>query len=374
MTPSERGELSRFSDDAEQWLADAVPERWRSQRNSLSPAEVTEVRREWDKQLYRGGYAGLSLPREYGGQGMGLAEEVAFHELAARAHAPEGFGRIGKILTAPTLIAHGTPDQQARFLPGILSGEDVWCQGFSEPGAGSDLASVSTTARRDGNGYRVTGQKIWTSFADVADRSLFLARTDPDARRYRNLSMLLLDMKQPGVTVRPIKQISGTSHFAEVFFEDVWVGEEDRLGGEGEGWKVAMTVLQNERGAIEGITRYVEMRGDMDLLLRCCAAGTERAAVAEQFDVRLELVRWQVSKAVELVDDPVAFARATSVLKVTWSELWQEMTEFAIVGSCPEHQAHWRHQYLETRASSIYSGSSEIQRNIMAERVLGLPK
>ncbi|PKW16530.1 acyl-CoA dehydrogenase family protein [Saccharopolyspora spinosa] len=374
MTLSERLNLSAFRDDAEQWLRDAVPERWRMRRSSLSPEEITAVRREWDKQLHRGGYAGLSLPREYGGQGLGLAEEVVFHELAARAHAPEGFGRIGKILTAPTLIVHGTPEQQARFLPGILSGEQVWCQGFSEPDAGSDLASVATTARRDGDGYRVTGQKIWTSFADVADRSLFLAKTNPDAPRYRNLSMLLLDMKQPGVTVRPIKQISGTSHFAEVFFEDVWVADADRLGGEGEGWKVAMTVLQNERGAIEGITRYVEMRWDLDLLLRCCAARIGRTLDAEDFDVRLELVRWQVSKAVELVDDPVAFARASSVLKVTWSELWQEMTQLAIAASCPEHRAHWRHQYLETRASSIYSGSSEIQRNIMAERVLGLPK
>ncbi|MEU6643567.1 acyl-CoA dehydrogenase family protein [Saccharomonospora sp. NPDC046836] len=374
MTLSERADLARFREDAARWLREAVPERWRSQRSSLSPAELTGIRRDWDKQLHRAGYAGLSLPAEYGGQGLGLAEEVAFHELAARAHAPEGFGRIGKILTAPTLIAHGTPEQQARFLPGILSGEQIWCQGFSEPGAGSDLASVSTSARRDGDGYRVTGQKIWTSFADVADRSLLLAKTNPDAPRYRNLSMLLLDMRQPGVTVRPIKQISGVSHFAEVFFEDVWVADEDRLGGESEGWQVAMTVLQNERGAIEGITRYVEMRGDMDLLLHCCAARVGRTLDAADFEVRLELVRWQVSKAVELANDPAAFARASAVLKVTWSELWQEMTQLAIAASCPVHRAHWRHQYLETRASSIYSGSSEIQRNIMAERVLGLPK
>ncbi|MBN9739302.1 MULTISPECIES: acyl-CoA dehydrogenase family protein [unclassified Pseudonocardia] len=373
MTLSRRTDLVQFRQDAERWLREAVPERWKAERGALSEEETTEVRRQWDRQLHEGGFAGLSLPAEHGGQGLGLAEEVAFHELAARAHAPEGFGRIGKILTAPTLIVHGTEDQRARFLPGILSGEQVWCQGFSEPGAGSDLASVSTTARRDGAGYRVTGQKVWTSFANVSDRCLLIARSDPDGARYRNLSMLLLDMRQPGVVVRPIKQISGTSHFAEVFFEDVWVGEEDRLGGEGEGWKVAMTVLQNERGAVEGITRYVEMRGDMDLLL-AHAAGTAYEREAAEMDVRLELVRRQVAKAVELEGDPVAFARTSAVLKVTWSELWQEMTQLGLRIAPAEHRAHWRHQYLETRASSIYSGSSEIQRNIMAERVLGLPK
>lgn len=373
MTLSRHTDLAVFREDAEQWLREAVPERWKAERGALSEAETTEVRRDWDRRLHRGGFAGLSLPVAYGGQGLGLAEEVAFGELAARAHAPEGFGRIGKILTAPTLIVHGTADQQSRFLPGILSGEQIWCQGFSEPGAGSDLASVSTTARREGAGYRVTGQKVWTSFANVADRSLLLARSSTDAPRYRNLSMFLLDMKQPGVVVRPIKQISGTSHFAEVFFEDVWVGDEDRLGGDGEGWKVAMTVLQNERGAVEGITRYVEMRGDMDLLLRHCS-GTRHESAALELDVRLELVRWQVAKAVELVADEVAFTRASSVLKVTWSELWQEITQLGLRVCPPEHREHWRHQYLETRAASIYSGSSEIQRNIMAERVLGLPK
>ncbi|TCK22044.1 acyl-CoA dehydrogenase family protein [Pseudonocardia endophytica] len=373
MTLSRQTDLAQFRADAEQWLRASVPERWKAERGALSEQDTTEVKREWDRQLFAGGFAGLSLPAEHGGQGLGLAEEVAFHELAARAHAPEGFGRIGKILTAPTLIVHGTEEQRGRFLPGILSGEQVWCQGFSEPGAGSDLAGVSTVARRDGNGYRVTGQKVWTSFADVADRSLLLARSSPDAPRYRNLSMLLLDMRQPGVVVRPIKQISGATHFAEVFFEDVWVADEDRLGDDGQGWKVAMTVLQNERGIVEGITRYVEMRGDMDLLIAHCA-GTEYERAAADLDVRLELVRWQVAKSVELEDDPVAFVRASSVLKVTWSELWQEMTQLGLRVAPAEHLAHWRHQYLETRASSIYSGSSEIQRNIIAERVLGLPK
>jgi alkylation response protein AidB-like acyl-CoA dehydrogenase len=362
-----------FRREAERWLRAAVPERWKAERGALSEEEATQVKRDWDRSLYEGGFAGLSLPAEHGGQGLGLAEEVAFHELAARAHAPEGFGRIGKLLTAPTLIAHGTPEQRARFLPGILSGEHIWCQGFSEPGAGSDLAGVSTTARREDGGYRVTGQKVWTSFASVADRCLLIARTNPDAPRYRNLSMLLLDMRRPGVTVRPIRQISGSAHFAEVFFEDVRVDDEDRLGADGEGWQVAMTVLGNERGAVEGITRYVEMRGDMDLLLRHCE-GTVYQREAEDLDVRLELVRWQVAKAVQLEPDPVAFARASSVLKVTWSELWQEMTALGLRVTPPRHRAHWRHQYLETRAASIYSGSSEIQRNIIAERVLGLPK
>lgn len=363
-----------FREQASAWLARSVPERWTDARGALTDEETTEIKREWDRLLFEGGYAGLSIPVEYGGQGLGLAEEVAFHELAAKAHAPEGLGRIGKILTAPTLIALGNHDQQSRFLPGILAGRQIWCQGFSEPGAGSDLASVSATARREDGGYRITGQKVWTSFADVADRCLLLARSVPDGPRYRNLSMFLLDMHQPGIVVRPIKQISGAAHFAEVFFSDVWVAEQDRLGEDGQGWQVAMTVLQNERGAIEGITRYVEMRGDLDILLDCCAERIGARGQAEEFDIRLELVRRQVTKAVALVDNPVAFARASSVLKVTWSELWQEITHLASHTSCPRHREHWRNQYLETRASSIYSGSSEIQRNVMADRVLGLPR
>ncbi len=364
----------QFRSDAERWLAANVSERWRESRGALDEVEETQLRAAWDRTLFEGGYAGLSLPTEYGGQGLGLAEEVIFGELAARAQAPDGLARIGKILTAPTLIAHGTEFQKSTYLPPIMSGEHVWCQGFSEPGSGSDLASVSCSAKRVEGGYLVNGRKTWTSFSGHAHYCLLLARSDPSAPRYRNLSLLLLDMHAPGVSLSPIKQISGSQHFSETFFDDVFVADQDLVGEEGEGWRMAMTVLANERGAVEGITRYVEIRADMDLLQECCARSGESADRLRELDIRVELVRWQVSKAVARQDDPKAFLRSSMVLKVTWSELWQELTGLAAMLSCPAHRAHWRHQYLESRSATIYSGTSEIQRNIIAERVLGLPK
>jgi alkylation response protein AidB-like acyl-CoA dehydrogenase len=368
------GTQAQFREDAERWLAANVSERWRQNRGALDEAEETRIRADWDRQLYEGGYAGLSLPVEYGGQGLGLAEEVVFGELAARAQAPDGLGRIGKILTAPTLIAHGTEYQKTTFLPPIMSGEHVWCQGFSEPGSGSDLASVTCSARRVDGGYLVRGRKTWTSYSRHSHRCLLLARTDEQAPRYRNLSLLLLDMDAPGVEISPIRQISGSEHFSETSFEDVFVAEEDLVGAEGDGWRMAMTVLANERGAVEGITRYVEIRADMDLLQQCCARPGEATDQLRNLDTRVELVRWQVSKAVARQYDAQSFLRSSMVLKVMWSELWQEITSLAAKLSCPVHRAHWRHQYLESRSATIYSGTSEIQRNIIGERVLGLPK
>lgn len=367
-------EMTAFASEAKVWLAENVPTRWVTERSTLSEDEVTEIRMQWDRQLYEGGYAGLSIPIEFGGRGLGLVDEVMFGELAARAHAPDGFGRIGKILTAPTLIARGTQEQQERYLDPILSGKENWCQGFSEPGAGSDLAAVTSFARADGDGYRITGQKVWTSYATHADKCLFLARTSEEAPRYRNLSMFLLDMKQPGVDVQPIKQISGTSHFAEVFLDGAYVSAADRVGEEGDGWSVAMTVLKSERGGVEAISRYVEMRSDIDLLMSCCAKVHDRLDDAQEFETRLELVRWQVLKALSREGDENAFAAATGILKLLWSELWQEMTRMGIDSMCPTHRDHWRYQYLETRSVTIYAGASEVQRNIIGDRILGLPR
>lgn len=363
-----------YWDEVAAWLEREVPDRWRTSRASLTPAEETEIRREWDRKLFAGGYSMLSLATEFGGQGLGLGEEVLFGELAAKAHAPDSLARVGKILTAPALITHGTQEQKDRFLPRIVSGEDVWCQGFSEPGSGSDLASVTCSARKVEGGYRITGQKVWTSYAEEAHRCLMLVRTDDQAPRYRNLSLLLMDMSQPGITVATLKQISGSMHFAEMFLDDVFVAEEDRLGPEGEGWAVAMTILTAERGGVETVTRYVEMRADMDKLLSCCTVGTGREGLAEDLDVEVELVRRQVAKAVEREHDDVAFTKATCFLKVQWSELWQRVTALGIDTECRRHRDHWNFQYLEVKGTTIYSGTSQIQRNIIAERVLGLPK
>lgn len=367
--------IEDFAARAEAWLQASVPARWRDNRGALSNTEADDFRREWDRQLWAGGFAGLGLPQEFGGQGRGLAEEVVFHVLAAKAQAPDGLARVGKILTAPMLVAHGTAAQRATYLPTILSGEEVWCQGFSEPGAGSDLAGVATVARRTEGGYLVSGRKTWTSFAQHATRCLVLAQTDRDAPRYKNLSMFLVNMDQPGVMVNDIKQISGAVHFAEVQFEDVFVADEDRVGAEGEGWKVAMKVLTDERGGTETATRYVEIRADMDLLLESCSDRPELANQLEDLDVRTELLRWQLSKVVDLESEQgEEFWRAVSILKVLWSELWQDVTRTGIKAMVPADRGHWRNQYLESKAVSIYSGTNEIQRNIISERVLGLPR
>jgi alkylation response protein AidB-like acyl-CoA dehydrogenase len=367
-------ELEEFLLGAESWLQTAVPERWVENRGALSEEEKIQIRSDWDRKLHEGGYAGLSIPVEFGGRGLGIREEVLFHEAAARAHAPEGIGRVGKILTAPTLIKHGSDAQRAKYLPPILQGEQVWCQGFSEPGAGSDLANVTTTATKVDGGYVITGQKTWTSFAQYAEKAIVLARTDSSAPRHRNLGFFLLDMVQPGVTFRTIRQISDTSHFSEVFLDQAFVSDDDLVGEPDAGWKVAMTTLTAERGGVEAITRYVDVRGDLDLLLKCCATGGVERARAEELDVRLELLRWQVTKALDHVDDEAAFFSRTSILKVLWSEVWQHVTETGMESHCVAHKDHWRNQYLETRAMSIYSGTNEIQRNIIGERVLGLPR
>ncbi|TFC74892.1 acyl-CoA dehydrogenase [Cryobacterium sp. TMS1-20-1] len=367
--------IEAFAARAEAWLQENVPVRWRDSRGSLSNEESDEFRRDWDRRLWDGGFAGLGLPREFGGAGLGLAEEVTFHVLAAKAQAPDGLARIGKILTAPMLIANGTDEQQEKYLRPILNGDEIWCQGFSEPHAGSDLAGVTTRAVKVDGGYRITGRKIWTSFVQHAHRAILLAQTDADAPRHKNLGMFLLDMRQPGITVSDIRQISGAVHFAEVQFEDVFVPDSDLVGGEVDGWKVAMKVLTDERGGTETATRYVEIRADLDLLLSSCSDRPELAAELNELDIRTELLRWQLSK---VVDNEVVpnekFWRSISVLKVMWSELWQDVTSAGLRALVPADREHWRYQYLESRAASIYSGTNEIQRNIIAERVLGLPR
>ncbi len=363
-----------FARAAEQWLEANVPTRWREHRGALSEDESNQIRKDWDRQLFDAGYAGLSLPKEFGGQGLGVAEEVIFAELAGRTQAPDGLARIGRILTAPTLVAMGNDQQRERYMEKILKGEETWCQGFSEPDAGSDLAGVKCRATRVEGGYRISGRKIWTSFARLADRCLLLAQTDPDAPRYKNLTMFLLNMRQDGVNISPIRQASGLSHFAEVQFENVFVADEDVVAQEGEGWKVAMTVLANERGGVEAASRYVEIRADLDLLKASIGELPEYRRQLDTFEAKVELIRWQVSKTVGLEDDPVEFFRAASILKVYWSDLWKEIAELGLATADAGNVDHWRFQYLETRAASIYSGSNEIQRNIISERVLGMPR
>lgn len=356
-----------FRKEVAAWVGEAVPDRWRTERAALSPDEVQEAQRAWDAALYEGGYAGLAWPSEYGGRGFGPIEELIYYEESSRANAPEGFGRIGRVLAGPTIIAAGTEAQKAKYLPRILDSSEVWCQGFSEPGAGSDLASVATTAKKVEGGYLVNGQKIWTSFAQYSKRCLMLVKTSSDLKRHHNLSFLLLDMEQNGVDVRPIRQINGEVEFSEVFFTDVFVADDDLVGDEHEGWRVAMTVLSNERGTTEAATRLVEATAQIDLLKGCCAAG---GIDAERLDDRRKLLRWHILRSTEEKAAEIDWFTAGSILKVQWSELIQDSTRLGLDSGCAEHRDYWRHHYLASKAMSIYSGTNEIQRNIITDRVL----
>lgn len=331
------------------------------------------VRRTWDGRLYDAGLAGLTWPEEFGGRGLSVLEEYIFHEEVARAGAPEGYGRIGRLLTGPLLIKHGSPEQRQRYLRPILTGDEVWCQGFSESGAGSDLANVGTRAERAGEQYRIAGQKIWTSFADHADRCLLLARTSARAARHRNLGMFLLDMHQPGIDVRPITRITGDTTFSEVRFDGAMVHERDRVGGETDGWRMAMAVLSDERGPIEAITRYTGMSRAAAVLRRCCASGGSDPEL-DEVCARVETVRWHSLRSLENALAGVADRAADSVSKLMWSHTWQALAAYGLGLGCPAHERMWQRQYLESRAASIFSGSTQIQRNIVAERVLGLPR
>ncbi|WP_157157348.1 acyl-CoA dehydrogenase family protein [Diaminobutyricimonas sp. LJ205] len=359
---------AEFRADVATWVRDALPKKWQTSRASLTPDEVQQAQREWDAALHTAGYAGLSWPSEYGGRGFGPIEELIYYEESSRANAPDGFGRIGRVLAGPTIIAAGTEAQKAKYLPRILDASEIWCQGFSEPGAGSDLASVTTTAKKVDGGYLVNGQKIWTSFAQYSKRCLMLVKTSSDLPRHHNLSFLLLDMEQEGVDVRPIRQINGEEEFSEVFFTDVFVADEDLVGEEHEGWRVAMTVLSNERGTTEAATRLVEATAQIDLLNRCCASNSRLDAA--RLDDRRELLRWHILRSTEEKAAELDWFQAGSILKVQWSELIQDSTRLGLDSGCSVHRDYWRHHYLASKAMSIYSGTNEIQRNIITDRVL----
>jgi alkylation response protein AidB-like acyl-CoA dehydrogenase len=368
ITRFDEPEAVEFRAEIAGWLQGALSESWRTDSAALSPEEFHQAQRDWDFTLYRGGYAGIAWPAEFGGRGFGPLEELIYYEECAKVGAPDGFGRIGRVLAGPTIIAAGTDEQKAKYLPRILDGSEIWCQGFSEPGAGSDLASVTTTATRVDGGWVVNGQKIWTSFAQYSKRCLLLIRTSTDLPRHHNLSFLLLDMEQEGVEVRPIRQISGEQEFNEVFFTNAFVSEDDLVGEENEGWRVAMTVLSNERGTTEAATRLLEASAQIDLLGTCCAR--DFPVHVGRFEDERELLRWHIIRATEEKAAGLDWFTAGSVLKVQWSELIQDATRLGIDSGCAEHRDYWRHHFLSAKSMTIASGTSEIQRNIITDRVL----
>jgi len=377
------------------WLRAHLPEGWGRPafREPESAEERVAFGREWQRQLHEGGWAGLTWPREFGGRGAGVIEAMIYGEEYARARAPNLIQlAVGTALVGPALIRHGTVAQKERFLEPILRGDEIWCQGFSEPGAGSDLASLRTRGEVHGDEILVTGQKIWTSFAQHAQWCILVIRTDPDSRRHRGLSFVLVDMTSPGITIRPLVEMTGHAWFNEVFFDRVRVPLANVVGQLDRGWDVVRTTLDVERGSASA---HEGLRVQFDRLVelaRQTPRGDGRAA--EDPVIRQQLAQHASELMILRMTGYRNASRLArrgepgpegSVLKVFWSELAQRIqdTAFEILGPAglvpagdpaAVEQGFWQHELLWARAGTIYAGTSEIQRNIIAQRALGLPR
>ena len=343
--------------------------------------EGFDVRRQWERLLGEHGWIGLGWPAEYGGRGATLMQQVVFHEEYAEASAPHRVNHIGENLLAPTLLACGTDEQRARFLPPIRTGDELWCQGYSEPDAGSDLANVKTRAVLDGNEWVVTGQKVWTSLAHVADWCFVLARTDPDASKHAGLSYLLVPMDQPGIEVRPIVQITGTSEFNEVFFDGARTAAANVVGAPGDGWRVAMATLGFERG-VATLGQQVGFARELD---RVIALARETGVIDDPYIadritqswIELRSMRYTALRMLSVHTPGVE----ASISKLLWSGWHQRLGELAMLVRGADATVAADGQlddlqrlYLFSRADTIYGGSDEIQRGIIATRMLGLPR
>ena len=378
------------------WLVDALPIGWGETAFEPEDEDARAMfRLDWERKLHAGGWSGINWPKEYGGRGATLVERAIFAEEMARARAPEGLNIIGHNLVGTTLLRHGTEAQRQRFLPRIMSSDDVWCQGFSEPNAGSDLASVRTRAERVGDKFVINGQKIWTSFAQYSQWCFALVRTDPDAAKHKGLSFLLIDMASPGISIRPLRQISGEYEFNETFFDNVEVPVENIVGDINGGWKIAMTTLAFERGPEDALGRQIRFKQELDTLLQTLV--TQKRGSRSAIDnpaIRQQLARSITEVEVMRLNSLRTFSKYlngeergpdASLIKLYWSHAAQRLYETALDALGPlaplgggdaDAAAAGRFQlsYLQSKAFTIYSGSSEIQRNIIGERMLGLPK
>jgi len=371
-------EEAQFRDELRGWIATNLPAEKRGGRGGAQRFEDPFVR-EWSHMLYDAGYVGLTWPKEYGGAEAPYSFQAILYEELAAAQAAAHVGVIGLSMAGPTIIAHGTEEQKARYLQPILAADEIWCQGFSEPDAGSDLAAVRTHAERRGDVYVVNGQKVWSSFAHIADFCILVTQSDPAAPRYRNLTYLLVDMHASGVEVRPLRQITGEAEFNEIFFTDVEVPVENRLGDEGDGWLVAMTTLLHERATLGfALTatldavfgRLLEEARERELDPRL------REALAREW-VELQALRYTNYRALGTYERTGVPGPEGSAVKLRWSETNQRLTKLARELRGPEgilDDGWWNHQQLRSRGNTIEAGTSEVLRNIISERVLGLPR
>jgi alkylation response protein AidB-like acyl-CoA dehydrogenase len=332
---------------------------------------------DWSRKLYEAGYAGITWPEAYGGRGEPYSHQAIQLEEFARHEAPQHMNVIALGMAGPTIMAHGTEEQKQRYLPKMLTAEEIWCQGFSEPDAGSDLASVRMRIEPKNGHFLVNGQKVWSSFAHLASYCILVGLSDPSAPRYKGLTYVIVDMKAPGVEVRPLRQITGEAEFNEIFFTDVEVPTENLLGEVGGGWQVAMTTLLHERG-----TLGFALGGALELqVTKLVALAKERAAgdplirdrVAQEW-IELQALKLTNNRSLTTLMQTGIPGPEGSGSKLHWSEQNQRLTKLALEILDGEDDGYWRHQQLRSRGNTIEAGTSEILRNIIAERVLGLPR
>jgi alkylation response protein AidB-like acyl-CoA dehydrogenase len=390
-------EQDAFREQVRAWLKENIPRDW--SRRVMASAEVPrpeayQFLRDWQRTLYDAGFVGLTWPKEYGGRGLTFMEELILHEEMALAKAPQILNILGVGMAGPTIIAYGTEEQKKRYPAKILSCEEIWCQGYSEPNAGSDLASLQTRAVKDGEYWVINGQKVWTSLAHVSERMMLLARTDPAAPRHKGITYFLLDMHLPGVTVKPLKQITGDPEFNEVFFDNVRVHESEILGGLNNGWQVGLTTLMYERLAL-GFGLQVRLRIALDGLIELARRMEKEGRVLTkdpvmrqkiaQLWIDTECLKYLGARAItKLLKGEIPGPEA-STGKMIWVETHQKLQELAMEIEGPYSQlvrgsdwavesGVWQYTFLRSRANSIEGGTTEVQKNIIGERILGLPK
>lgn len=382
LTPSEES----FRDELRGWLEKNLPEPF---TGKLRSEEHIDYLRAWQRTLFDGGWAGVSWPKEYGGRGATPIEQAIYQEEMARYNAPEIISVIGLMIVGPTIISVGSAEQKKRYLEKILSCEEIWCQGFSEPNAGSDVASLATRAVREGDDFIINGQKIWTSYAHIADWCLLLARTDPNVPKHKGITAFLVDMKSEGITAKPLRQMTGESEFNEVFFTNVRVPATQIFGAINQGWTITFTTLMHERANF-GTGLHAHTKKFLDSMLdkvRAMKRGgkplTEDPIVRQrlaQAYLELEVYRLNTVRALSRLSKTGMPGPEGSILKMYWSEMNQRISQIAMEVFGPHGQlkdfdgGKPAYSYLRCRANTIEGGTSEVLRNIVAQRVLGLPR
>jgi alkylation response protein AidB-like acyl-CoA dehydrogenase len=381
-----------FREEVVSWLADNLCGEFEPIRFRGGPGDehsFVEERKAWEQKLAEGGWTCIGWPKQHGGRAATVEQQVIFNEEYARAGGPGRMGHIGETLMGPTLIAFGSDAQRERYLPGIRAGREFWCQGYSEPSAGSDLANVKTRARLDENTgeWRISGQKVWTSLAHESQYVFVIARTDPQSVAHKGLGFFLVAMDQPGVTVRPIEQLTGTSEFNEVFFDDAVCAAEDIVGAPGEGWKVAMGLLGFERG-VSTLGQQMLFQNELDEIVRVARANGAardpalRQRIAEAH-IGLRIMRFNSMRMLSGGGDDGSLQKEAMIYKLYWSSWHRNLGKLAmdvlgaeseIVPEAPYGLSRLQSMYLFTRADTIYGGTNQIQRNIIAERALGMPR